>query len=183
MAPANRMKNPAVLVSRHPRLHERASAAWALELVLQLHGQASATRYPFQRRRPWRDHDFASDLLAELHARGIKTEIACYGPDFARFETDLRRKQKDGPAEFPVVRVPSVALADWMTAGLHVRPGIFLVGEESGEPVFLTRHVRSAAVAKVSVAQMRRLHEVWQSWPVLLPSMLLTVLWHRQAST
>ncbi|KAB2907694.1 MAG: hypothetical protein F9K30_23790, partial [Dechloromonas sp.] len=128
------MKNPAVLVSRHPRLHERASAAWALELVLQLHGQASATRYPFQRRRPWRDHDFASDLLAELHARGIKTEIACYGPDFARFETDLRRKQKDGPAEFPVVRVPSVALADWMTAGLHVLPGIFLVGEESGEP-------------------------------------------------
>jgi hypothetical protein len=76
--------------------------------------------------------------------------------------------------------MPVVAQVDHRTAGLHVRSGTYIVDLERGEPVFLTRQPRSTAVAKIGLKQMRLLHESWRTWPVLLPSMLLTVLWHRR---
>lgn len=178
---ASRMKTPAFLVSRHPRLHEHSSASWGLEIVLQLYGKRTAIRHPFQHRRPFPEDDFAPLFLAEMQARGVATGIRSYGKDFAKFEAELWKKRRDGLSSFPLVRVPTVAQVDWATAGLHMRSGTFIVGEENGQPVFLTRPARSATVGQVSLAQMRLLHDSWQRWPVLLPSMLLTVLWHRES--
>jgi len=177
------MKNPTALVSRHPRLHEHSSAAWGLELVLQLHGRRCAARHPFQRRRPFPEDDFAPRFLAAVRTQGIETEVIAYGADFGRFETDLAKKRRDGICSFPLVQVPVIAHVNGTTAGLHVRACTFLVGEERGEPVFLTRQARSTAVAEFSLKQLRTLHEAWRSWPIVLPSMLLTALWHRSEQT
>jgi hypothetical protein len=174
------MKNPAVLVSRLSRLHEHSSAAWGLELVLRLHDQPLAQRYLFQNSRPFPEDDFAPAQLERVRTMGIELAIESYGPDFARFEADLRSKRNEA-YRFPLVRIPVVAQFDLATAGLHIRPGTFITGEENGQPVFLTRTPRSRTVTKVSLTQLRFWHDAWRHWPAVLPSMLLTVLWHRRA--
>lgn len=175
------MKNPAALVSSHPRLHEHTSASWGLEIVLQLHGQPATMSHPFQCRQPFPEDDFAKSILAEMRTKGIETEIRCYGADIQRFESDLRKLRGEGPAACPLVRIPMVAQIDWGTASLQVRPCTFIVGEENGQPVFLMREAQSAAVVKMSLKRLRFLHESWRRWPIVLPSMLLTVLWHRES--
>ena len=175
------MKNPAALVSRHPRWHEHTGASWGLEVVLQLHGQSATMRHPFQRRQPFPEDDFAKAFLAEMCAIGIETEIRRYGADFMSFEADLRSRWRDGPAGCPLVRIPMVARVDWGTAGLQIRLCTLIVGDEGGHPVFLMRSARSAAVVKMSLDRLRFLHDSWRRWPIVLPSMLLTVLWHRES--
>lgn len=173
------MKNPAVLVSRHSRLHAHSGAAWDLELVLKLHDQPSAERYPFQKNRPHPEDDFAPAQLRRLRAIGIEVVIESYGSDFARFESALKSKREEEGYRFPLVRTPVVAQVDVTTAGLHIRPCTYITGEEDGQPVFLTRSPNCRTVAKVSLKQLRYLHDTWRQWPAVLPSMLLTALWHR----
>lgn len=175
------MKNPVVLVSRRPRLHEHSSATWGLELVLQLHDQPHAERYPFQNNRPFPEDDFAPAHLQHLRAMGIEVDIESYGPDFARFEAELKSGRIEKGYRFPLVRIPVVAQVDWQTAGLYIRPCTFITGEENGELVFLTRSPRSPTVSRSSLKQLRFLHDTWRQWPGVLPSMLLTVLWHRKS--
>lgn len=171
------MKNPIPLASRHPRLHESSSAAWGLEIVLQLHDQQRPGRYPFQKKRPFPEDDFAPGFGERLRERGIETELLSYGADFARFEAELKRRPQE---RFPLVQVP--AAAEVVGDALRIRSRTFVVGEARGQPVFLLRQARSATVSQISLKQMRLLHDAWRTWPALLPSMLLTVLWHRGAN-
>lgn len=167
------MKTPSEWVTGHPRLAARSGAAWALEIVLRLHGVKLGQRYPFQRER--KADDWAPEFLATLRERGIETEIETYGRDFARFEEELEKR-----GEFPLVRVP-VAVEVGEAGVMRIRSGAFVGVWERGKVVFLAREVRTREVMKITLKQMRLLHEAWASWPAVMPSLLLSVLWHRRA--
>ena len=74
--------------------------------------------------------------------------------------------------------MPSSAGVDWRTGALRIRARTFIVAYEKGEPVFISREPRTRAPVKITLTQMRLLHRTWRRWPIVLPSMLLTVLWH-----
>ncbi len=168
-------KTPSEWVAEHPRLEARSSVAWALEIVLRIHGVKMPQRYPFQAKR--KDDDWAPEFLATLRERGIETEIESYGRDFARFEAELERR-----GELPVVRVP-VSVEVGKAGVMRIRSGAFVAVRERGKVVFWAREPRSTDVTKITVKQMRLLHEAWAGWPAVMPSMLLTVLWHRRGVT
>lgn len=164
------MKTPSERVAGHPRLDARSGAAWALEIVLRLHGVKLARRYPFQRER--KADNWAPEFLALLRKRGIETEIESYGRDFARFEAELGKR-----GELPVVRVP-VSVEVGNAGVMRIRSGAFVTARERGKVVFLAREARSTDVTKITLKQMRLLHEAWANWPAVMPSMLISVLWH-----
>lgn len=166
-------KTPGEWVAAHPRWKARTNAAWALEIVLKLHGVKLARRYPFQQER--NADDWAPEFLAVLRERGIETEIENYGRDFARFEAELERR-----GELPVVRVP-VSVEIGRAGMMRIRSGAFVAVRERGKVVFLGREARTREVMSITLKQMRLLHEAWASWPAVMPSMLLSVLWHRRA--
>lgn len=165
-------KTPSEWVKGHPRMDARSGAAWALEIVLQLHGVKPARRYPFQRER--KADDWAPEFLAVLRERGIESEIESYGRDFARFEAELGKREV-----LPVVRVP-VSVEVGNAGVMRIRSGAFVAVRERGKIVFLAREARSTDVTKITLKQMRLLHDAWASWPAVMPSLLLSVLWHRR---
>lgn len=166
-------KTPSEWVAAHPRLEARSSAAWAMEIVLRMHGVKMAQRYPFQGK--WKEDGWAPEFLAALRRRGIEAEIESYGRDFARFEAELGKREG-----FPLVRVPlSVDVGD--AAVMRIRCGTFVAEKERGQCVFLGREPRSTDVTRIKLKQMRLLHETWASWPAMMPSLLLNVLWPRRA--
>lgn len=176
------MKNPVALAACHVRLPGASATAWGIELVLQLHGRVQAGRQPLQRGHGRKTEDFDAGLLTGLRKQGIATRVVSYGTDFARFEAELTREWREpGGFRFPLIRVPSSAITTWADAGLHVRPCTLLTGGTRERPVFLLREAGGSNTVKLGLSQMRNLHAAWSAWPALLPSALLTVLWHRPA--
>lgn len=167
------MIDPAALAARNPRPSANSAAHWALNLLPLLY---SPRGMPGR----WNPPQMATldpVVLARLRGRGIGGRVEHYGANLRRFELDLERAL-EGPARFPLVTVPSTAMIDWRTGGLQVRSRTFIVAYEHGEPVFVSREPRSRTLVKITLKQMRILHRTWQRWPVILPSMLFTVLWH-----
>jgi hypothetical protein len=115
---------------------------------------------------------------ARLLQRGIGARVEEYGRDFGRFESDLARRNPQSPERFPLVSVPSSAAIDWRTGTLRIHARTFIVAYEKDEPVFISREPQTRAPVKITLTQMRLLHRTWRRWPIVLPSMCLTVLWH-----
>ncbi|WP_438479753.1 hypothetical protein [Oleiharenicola lentus] len=167
------MKDLAALVAHHPNLSEASSAAYALGLLPLLYPRSG---------RGQREEEFTAisdEAIAFLHALQIDARLESYGLDLGRFEKDLLKKPSTGQESHPLISVPSTASVDWTTGSFLIRPQTFIVAYEHGAPVFLTREPHAHAVTKLSLHQLRFLHRTWSTWPAILPSMLLTVLWHR----
>ncbi len=175
------MREPSVLAARYPSLRARSATGWAPSLVALLHAQQAERTTPLT---AWgRIVTFEPAVLELLRLHGIEARIEDYGPDLPRFETDLASCNLVGPARYPLVSVPALTEVDWGTGGLQIRTRTFVVDYEDGTPVFLTREDRTGAILRITLKQIRLLHHTWQRWPIVLPSMLLTVLWHRRRSS
>jgi hypothetical protein len=170
------MRDPAAIVARHPRLHGHSSERWAFEVIVLLH--RAERRIGSSWARSFGVTAFSEESLLELRRRNIEGRLHEYGADLKRFESDLGGTFIQERARYPLVRVPSIAEVGWGDGSIRIRSQTFLVSYEAGLPVFLTREVRSRAVVKVTMKQMRMLHRTWTRWPAVLPSMLFSVLWH-----
>ncbi|HRI81293.1 MAG TPA: hypothetical protein PLF88_02570 [Opitutaceae bacterium] len=173
------MKNPVALATRHVRVPGASATAWGLELVLQLHRPQGRGRQLFQRCGFEGTDEFFPRFISVLRAHGITTETVSYGSDFARFESDLARQWREpNGCRFPLVRLPATAETAWSDTGLHINSCTLIAAGTRARPVFLLRPADDAGLVTISLAQLRSLHTAWASWPVMLPSALLTVLWH-----